>query len=136
MVRCTADQLGLVGQPIDIYSLLSSVIDLELLHDNLGRAKPTNLHQIGLFGVTPKPNLLTKAVLGVQAFVLGTKSTSKATIGISFDQSFLSSGALVQHGLKGFMSAKVSRAEVVTKKTAGKLRLVSKNPLGRREASN
>ena len=57
-------------------------------------------------------------------------------LSISFNQSFLSSGALVQHGLTGIMSAEVSKAEIVTKKTASQLWLMSKKPLGRRESSN
>ena len=69
VVRCTSDQLGLIGQPIDIDLLLIALI-LVLLYHHMSRPEPANFYQVGLSGIAPEPYLLTHLILRVHALVL------------------------------------------------------------------
>ena len=113
VVRSASDQLGLECQPVHAHLRGARLILLVLLHDDLSWAQPSNLYQVGLFGIAPEPNLLPQAVLSIDTLVLETQCTAKATISVSIDQCLLGCLPFGKGILKGEVAAKVRRLGVL-----------------------
>ena len=107
MVRRTSNELGLVGQPVDVDSILAFTIFLVLLHDNVCRTQPSDFHQAGLTCISPEPNLLSKVVLGVEALVFCPECPSESLVGVGLDHGLLSSTAAGQGQFEVFVAAKL-----------------------------
>ena len=129
VVRCAPDELRLVGEPVDMYTILSISILLEFFHHNLGRTQPPDLHEVGLPGISPKPYLLTQVVLGVKAFVLCSKCPAKSLVSIGLDHGLLGGTATSESQLEILMATKVHGLEGIREETAGQLRLVAQDLL-------
>lgn len=136
MMRGAPDELGLVCQPIGMYSILAFTVFLVFLHDNMSRTQPSDFHQIRLARIPPEPYLLPQAVLGVEPLVLCTKCSTKAFVSVSFNHRRLSGTATSQRQFKILMASEVGRFEVVGEQTACQLRLVAQHPLSWRKSSH
>ena len=84
MVRCSTDQLGLIGEPVGL-DLRGCGVSFSIFFtkNHVCRAKPSNLVQGSLSSVTPKLYSFSQLKNSILALVLATECTSQLGIGIS-----------------------------------------------------
>ena len=79
MVRRASDELGLVGEPVELGSVIFGVLD----HHNPCRAMPTDLDQLVLALVSPEETFLANLQGHISSLILAQQGPSELGVQVS-----------------------------------------------------
>ena len=128
MVRSCSQELGLVGEPVDL-RLAAFVF---FTHQNCGWPLPSDFDQIRCSGISPKEALLSWHQRNVGARILSEQCSPQLHVGVGLNDGHFGSCPTSQFLLEAV--GQVHRSERSAKKFSRKFRRLAKHPLCRRKS--